>query len=137
MVKQLFVHSEVETIDKNGEISTIKPEVVQVLPQSVPYKTTLDGHSSGKGDDEVNNGPYLFDDTGHVDLETLYKRSISQGVIPLRNYEFELEADTPLENIDPDNIGVDTETPNIEVSSPSGGTPIVNEPTVEQTATTA
>lgn len=137
MEKQLFVHSDVEIVDKNGEISTIKPEVVQILPQSIPYKTSLDGHSSGKDDSEVNNGPYLFDDTGHVDLEILYKRSLQQGVIPLRNYEFELDADTPLEDIDPDNIGVDTETPNIEVSSPSGGTPIVNEPTVEQTATTA
>lgn len=100
----------VEVVDVDtGEVREVTPDLVQCVTR-IPYKTSLDGHSSGKGDEEVNNGEYLVDDTGYVDLETLFKRSIAQGVIPIKSFESEIPADAPLESFDPEPL---PETPNI------------------------
>lgn len=102
--------SKVEILDVDtGEVKEVTPDLVQAVAV-IPYKTSLDGHSSGKGDDEVNKGEYLVDNTGYVDLETLYKRSISQGVIPLKHYQAEMPDDAPLDSFDPEPL---PETPNI------------------------
>lgn len=92
-------HVHVEVLDQNtGEITTVKPDLVQVVSER-KFHTTFTNPVCKDG--EVNSGEYIVDDTGHFDLETLYKRSISQGVIPFRPYESEYDADTPLENLDP------------------------------------
>lgn len=101
----------VEVVDVDtGEVKVVIPDLVQAVV-NIPYKTPLDGHSSGKGDSEVNSGEYLVDNTGHVDLETLYKRSLSQGVIPFKSFDSEISADAPLEDFEDEPL---PETPNIE-----------------------
>lgn len=103
----------VEVVDVDtGEVREVTPDLVQCVSLS-PYKTSLDGHSSGKGDDEVNNGEYLVDNTGYIDLETLFKRSLAQGVIPLKAFDAEFSGDAPLDTLDPDGSEPLPETPNI------------------------
>lgn len=103
--------NKVEVLDVDtGEVKEVTPDLVQCITE-IPYKTSLDCHSSGKGDDEVNKGEYLVDNTGYVDLETLFKRSVAQGVIPLKAFEAEVPSDAPLESFDPEPL---PEAPNIE-----------------------
>lgn len=113
-MKPIILSTFVDKVDivdvDTGEVREVSPDLVQCVSVS-PYKTSLDGHSSGKGDGEVNKGEYLVDNTGYVDLETLFKRSMAQGVIPLKAYDAEFPSDAPLESFDPEPL---PETPNIE-----------------------
>lgn len=112
-MKPIILSTFVDKVDivdvDTGEVREVSPDLVQCVSVS-PYKTSLDGHSSGKGDDEVNKGEYLVDNTGYVDLETLFKRSMAQGVIPLKAYDAEVPSDAPLDSFDPEPL---PETPNI------------------------
>lgn len=73
--------NEVEMSDKiTGESFLVKEMIVNDEP--VTYRKNYCEQSTGIG--EINQGPYLVDDTGYVPLDEILKRCIRQGVNPIR-----------------------------------------------------
>ena len=126
------------TVDKvdleTGEVSTVAAQPVQVVKR-IPYRTSLDASPSPSGDDEVNNGPYLVDETGYMPLEQLYRRSLQQGVIPFEAYtgDYDIGDDTDIDGFDEPEAPEPTHSEGASSSEVSGSDDIATDSDVNTT----
>lgn len=93
----------VEQMDiSTGEIETLTVQPVTVVKEK-RYRFEGDGSPQPKGDAEFNDGEYIVDETGYVDLKTLFERSLRQGTFdPFASYdgEFDIDDDTDIDGLD-------------------------------------
>ena len=78
------------------EVSGLSAEEVEkILPR---YKSNFNPQLTGIG--ELNEGPFLVDDTGYVPLDEILKRCIRQGVNPVRPVDGEFTEDDVMSSDD-------------------------------------